>query len=408
MESAFINSCSVLFSVNFVHTTSRCTNMALSPPSKLTFPVSLIPSSTSLGKVSIDTVVYHTHTLYLFTASDFLTFAVPTTLFGLCAALSGPVLTSNASPSLFQTFIRIPPALAVIWLNLLVFNIANQRSPSAVQEDRINKPHRPIPSGRISSEQAGQLLFVLFPMTLVLGYGVGVWKETVLLSVFQHLYNDLHGCDGHFLVRNALIASGYALYSAISFKMLVLAPGFELKTEGWRWIAVVAAVMFTTQHICDIKDAEGDRSRDRRSAPIVLGDGVCRWSVAVPVMLWSVSCPAFFDLGMLSYVLTMGLGGLVAGRTVVLRDLKSDRLTWKVWALWTCSLFVLPVIRNPEVLRVSLEGMVGLGFPGEEYVGAVNVAAFFWGWWRLLRDAGYGLWVVERETELCRYLLSTG
>jgi 4-hydroxybenzoate polyprenyltransferase len=352
--------------------------MALSQPSKLTFPLFLILSSTSLIKVFVDTVIYHIHTLYLFTAADFLTFAIPTTLFGLCAALSGPVLTTNASPSLFQTLLRIPPALAVIWLNLLVFNIANQRSPSAVQEDRINKPHRPIPSGRISSEQAQQLLFVLLPITLVLGYGVGVWKETILLSVFQHLYNDLHGCDGNFLVRNALIASGYALYSAISFEMLV-APGYSPKPEGWQWIAVVTAVMFTTQHICDIKDAEGDRTRGRRSAPIVLGDVVVRWSVAVPVMLCSVSCPVFFDLGVPSYVLTTGLGGLVAGRTLVLKDLESDRLTWKVWAVWTCSLFVLPVIKNPEVLRGVLKGVIRLWCPGEECNGALSIAAFLGG-----------------------------
>jgi 4-hydroxybenzoate polyprenyltransferase len=341
-------------------------------------PSSSIPNTPSFIKVFINTVLYHIHTLYLFTASDFPTFALPTTLFGLCGALSGPLLTTNLTPSILQTLVRILPALAVIWLNLLVFNIANQRSASAVEEDRINKPHRPIPSGRMSSEQAGILHLVLLPITLVLGYSTGVWKESVILCVFQHVYNDLHGCDAHFLLRNALIAAGYALYSVISFKMLI-APGHALKPEGWHWIAVVTAVMFTTQHICDIKDGDGDRSRGRRSAPIVLGDGICRWSVALPVLLCSVACPAFFDLGIKSYVFTMGLGGLVAARTVVLRDVESDRVTWKVWALWTCGLFVLPVIKNPGVLRRLLEGMNGILCPGEECVRALNIAAFFGG-----------------------------
>jgi hypothetical protein len=91
----------------------------------------------------------------------------------------------------------------------------------------------------------------------------------------------------------------------------------------------------------------------------VLGDEVVRWSVAVPIVLSSVACPAFFGLPLVGYVPTLGLGVLVAGRTLRCRSLEADKLTWKLWALWTCSLFALPLMKNPDVFV-----QVGMGLKG--------------------------------------------
>lgn len=147
-------------------------------------------------------------------------------------------------------------------------------------------------------------------------------------------------------------------------------------------MTVVTGVMFVTQHICDIKDAEGDRLRGRKSAPVVLGDECVRWSVSIPVVLCSVFCPWFFGLGMVSYGITLGMGGVVAIRTVVCRELKDDKMTWKLWALWTCGLFALPLVRNPEVLMRAGVEMMGLLWEvkcvlcaGDECAVALNLAA---------------------------------
>ncbi|KAF3039516.1 hypothetical protein E8E12_005114 [Didymella heteroderae] len=259
-------------------------------PSRFTNHVSNKPEQQPLLTqrfVSLLETIYHTgfflKTLYLFTASDFPTFAVPTILFGVFGALSGPVLTTDASPSFISTLSRIPSALLLIWTNLLIFNISNQRTPSSVAEDLINKPSRPIPSGRITIDRARQTNLILVPIVLTLSWAVGVWHTTLLLLAMQWMYNDLRGCDESLLLRNLLIAVGYGLYSAIALAVLS-SPDTVVTTEGYKWIAVITGVMFTTQHICDIKDAPGDALRGRRSAPIVLGDAGCRWSVAVPIM----------------------------------------------------------------------------------------------------------------------------
>jgi 4-hydroxybenzoate polyprenyltransferase len=89
------------------------------------------------------------------------------------------------------------------------------------------------------------------------------------------MYNNLRGCDESLLLRNELITIGYGLYSTIALAIIIGTP-YEITATGYKWITIVALVMFTTQHICDIKDAAGDRLRGQRSAPIMLGDAGCR------------------------------------------------------------------------------------------------------------------------------------
>ncbi|KAJ4397930.1 hypothetical protein N0V91_010566 [Didymella pomorum] len=316
-------------------------------------------------------------TLYLFTASDFPTFAIPTILFGVFGALSGPILTTNTSPSIISTISRIPSAALLIWTNLLIFNTSNQRTPSAVAEDAINKPSRPIPLGRITIERARQVNLILVPIVLALSWAAGVWHTTLLLLAMQWMYNDLRGCDESLLLRNLLIAVGYGLYSCIALAILC-GPEAVVTRRGYMWIGVIGLVMLTTQHICDIKDAAGDRLRGRRSAPIVLGDAACRWSVALPILVCSALCPAFFGLGALSYVFTFSLGTLVASRTLFLRELAADRATWKLWAAWTCSLFVLPLIASQGVVvhaRMLWEAVAHYACPGHDCADKLNVLA---------------------------------
>lgn len=310
------------------------------PPSH---PINPNPQAKLLSRLP-----YNIHTLYLFTAADFPTFALPTTLFALFASLTGAPLTTNPVPALLPTLARIPPALAVTWANLLLFNISNQRSPAAVAEDRVNKPGRPLPAGRMTSDGARRLLLCLAPVVMLLSRAHGVWEECLLLLAFTWLYNDLGGCDEHWVLRNGLIAMGYGLYSSAALRIMT-GPDHTITPQGLNWIGVVTGVMFATQHICDIKDAVGDALRGRQSAPIVLGDVVVRWSVAVPILLSSVSCAWYFASDLPAYVVTVGMGALVSFRTLVYRDLKSDKKTWKLWALWTVGLFALPLVRNPAV-----------------------------------------------------------
>lgn len=176
------------------------------------------------------------------------------------------------------------------------------------------------------------------------------------------------------MLRNLLVAIGYGLYSSAALRVMV-GPEHYLTRAGWQCIGVVTAVVFATQRICDIKDAAGDAVLGRRSAPVVLGDGLVRVSVAIPIVVSSVVCPFFFTLSLESYVFTLGLGLLVSCRTLFFRSLASDRTTWKLWVLWICVLFALPLVKSPEVLLKAWHDVKVVVCTESECTDALNLAA---------------------------------
>ncbi|KAL3257367.1 hypothetical protein ABHI18_006887 [Aspergillus niger] len=287
-------------------------------------------------------------TIWLFTADDFTTFVIPETAFGICAALSGPLLTDDNTPDLLSVVSRIPIVMLWNWLNLFVFNLANQRHPDSVAEDKINRPWRPLPAGRISILQARRLLLLAIPMVLAFSVYLGAWEETALLYTLNWVYNDLSGGDDGFILRNVLLALAFSQYNKGSLRVAT-GTGFDILPRAWRWIWLTSAVIGTTMHIQDIKDVEGDRAKSRRTMPIVMGDGPARWSVAVPVAIWSVVCPAFWELDVAGYVLPVAVGMTIAGRILLLREKAADKRTWKMWTAWTAVIWMLPLFKNPSV-----------------------------------------------------------
>lgn len=116
----------------------------------------LPPLRAALGFISN---LLHQATFFLslawnFIESDFTTFAIPNTAFGVVGAVASVALVDgpvSLRPTLIRIILRLPSILAFNIANLLVFDLANQRSPSSVVEDRINKPWRPIPQVRTLS-----------------------------------------------------------------------------------------------------------------------------------------------------------------------------------------------------------------------------------------------------------------
>ena len=143
-------------------------------------------------------VRYYATTIHLVTKSDVEPVVIPETLFALVSALAGPVLAENPSPMLLSVIRHLPRTILWIYLNLLALDLSNQRLPSSIVEDSINKPWRPIPAGRISSEQVRQPPLLLIPITFLLAWHTSVVPEMAYLVILDYLYNDLQGGDMHF------------------------------------------------------------------------------------------------------------------------------------------------------------------------------------------------------------------
>lgn len=293
--------------------------------------------------------------MWLFTESDFATFVFPGTLFGIFASLSGPLLTENATPDFLEIMTRLPQVMLWGWLSLLVFCLDNQRGPDSVVEDGINKPWRPLPAGRISAAQTRRLLRLALPVVLILNYHLGAWEETVLLFSLTWMYNDLGGGEEDFVTRNAILAIAFSQYNKGALRV-ASQSGFAVPVRTWQWLAMTSGVIATTMQIQDMKDQEGDKAKNRRTAPLVLGDGVTRWTIAIPTGVWSISCPLFWDLDVSGYALPVGIGATICARILFMRNFKADKHTWWLWTFWTVIIWMLPLFKNHDVFdRFPLE-----------------------------------------------------
>jgi 4-hydroxybenzoate polyprenyltransferase len=302
-----------------------------------------------IRKTPIKSLGYFFHTLWLFTVSDHKTFVVPEALFGILGALSGPLLTNNPHPNIWQIIFRAPEVFLWTWLNTLVFDLANQRHSESVEEDRLNKPFRPLAAGRITPTQTKHLLLISVPVVLAVTYFyLGSYEETVLLFSLTWMYNDLGGSDGHFVIRNLIIGVAYIIYGSGALRVALHSnlESYALSTTGYAWSCIIGAVIFTTIQVQDLKDQEGDRTRNRHTAPLALGHECARWTIAIPVVLWSIFCSLFwkFEVCVCAFLLTFGM--VIAVRVVCLRYVSADEKTWKMWSYWLAVLYILPVLKR--------------------------------------------------------------
>ncbi|KAH6605225.1 hypothetical protein Trco_006932 [Trichoderma cornu-damae] len=289
--------------------------------------------------------LYHLKTLFLFTKSDFKTVVLPQSIFAITAALSTAKLTTadldgGVSTHVWEAAFRVPLMLAWIWLNLLVEDIANQRLGGSIVEDAVNKPWRPLPSHRLTPEQARDWLIVAIAATvgssLLL---LGGYTASVTLMLFIWMYNDLDGSNSGIWIRNALNAGGLMCFS---WGALATLSGGELLPRAFSWILVTGAIIMTTVHAQDLPDIEGDMARGRLTVPLVYGEAAARLSLAATVMFWSAVCPLFWDASAWGWAASTGIGSVMSVLALQRRGQQWDEVVWKLWCLWIAALYLLP------------------------------------------------------------------
>jgi 4-hydroxybenzoate polyprenyltransferase len=284
---------------------------------------------------------------WLFTKSDIFTFAVPNTIFGFCCVCVGQPFVFVSSVSAHTLLWRILSVLFFNCSNLLLFNLANQRLWESVVEDKINKPWRPIPSDKMTRSEVRKALQLIVVLVLAVNhYGLHAGAETACIISGTWVYNDLKASDDSWISRNAIIALAFGVFNWSSLKVAIggggESPAYIMK-DGRTWIWLFSGVIFTTVHMQDMMDQLGDRARGRNTAPLVIGDRAARWSLAIPIFLWSPVFAAFFGGHLISGVVTSLLGTYIAWRCLCRRSSEEDCWTWQLWCAWTALLSLMPV-----------------------------------------------------------------
>ncbi|KAG1835349.1 UbiA prenyltransferase family [Suillus subalutaceus] len=269
--------------------------------------------------------LYHFETAWLFTRSDFKTIIFPVMIFAT-------VVSPRHNP------LSLSYALCWLWFHLFQFNVSNQ-SYSA-HEDVLNKPWRPVASGRISVKDSRTLrwglmffclgLSSLFSLNVVITSGV----STVLLV----MYDDFH-LSYHPIFKNLCNAGGYVTYELGC--LLILSRESSLDGTSIKALSCSALVIILTVHAQDFADVNGDCRAGRRTLPIITPEG-SRIYMLCALPLFSFALASFWSFGPLSTVLFVSMGSWVGIRYFLFRDEICDQSTYRLYNIWLVGVHLLP------------------------------------------------------------------
>ncbi|KAJ4406909.1 hypothetical protein N0V91_004341 [Didymella pomorum] len=289
---------------------------------------------------------YDFKTALLFTSDQVLDTVIPGTAFGILAALSGSTLNlpdQSRNAILGRSF----AVFVWLWLVILQFCVQNQRSSGSVAEDTINKPWRPIPSGRMTSEQATTLLARINIAAGLLSYCLDVLPIFAVYMCLITAYNDFGGGNKSGIVRNLFCGAGFSCYFGGALS-IALGP-HAMSTAAWQWtLTVTFGILATTIQTQEFRDEVGDKARGRRTLVTELGRERAFWTVFASVAFWSVYTPlGFFQGGWTTALLPVLFGcSLLVMATQAYRsgDHKLDRKLYKIWCIWMFGFCPLPLL----------------------------------------------------------------
>jgi 4-hydroxybenzoate polyprenyltransferase len=229
---------------------------------------------------------YHVHTLVLFTYDQFFDTIIPGTIFGILTTLSGPGLSLVVEPT-STVLLRAPVISVWLWLIILQFCLQNQCSDGSPEEDAINKPWRPIPSGRITLADAKTLLGATCLVAGLTSWYLGVVYPFLVWTLLSTLYNDLGGSDRSGFVRHAFCGGFFTC--SFGGALLIALNGQSVSKTAAQWTFLVCwCILMTTIQTQEFRDEIGDKQRGRRTLVTELGRVRALWTVYATVTFWSL------------------------------------------------------------------------------------------------------------------------
>jgi 4-hydroxybenzoate polyprenyltransferase len=163
-------------------------------------------------------------------------------------------------------------AVVYFWLYIYGFCLTNQLA--GVEEDRINKPFRPLVSGLSSRRGA-----VIRAVVVSAAFPLVAWRLGVLPWAlgWQALYlpNNLAGWARSWLYKDLVIGLGTTVELGAAWQLAAPIPAM-----AWRWIITLSAAVFLLIPLQDLRDLAGDAAVGRRTFPMVFGPVRTRWLLA--------------------------------------------------------------------------------------------------------------------------------
>ncbi|KAA1466786.1 hypothetical protein DENSPDRAFT_876807 [Dentipellis sp. KUC8613] len=160
----------------------------------------------------------------------------------------------------------------VSWLTLFVYLFTLSNQITGVEEDRINKPDRPIPSGKITIAGAQVRWLIVFSSFV----GTAAFQPSLLpanicwIATIASMVLTPGGGNWFWKNTISMTAGTWALLQA---SWLIVAP-MTPRIETYSF--AVALWLGLNMQIQDLRDIKGDCSIGRTTLPVVVGDRASR------------------------------------------------------------------------------------------------------------------------------------
>ncbi|PPR07483.1 hypothetical protein CVT26_013453 [Gymnopilus dilepis] len=255
-----------------------------------------------------------------FSWRDWSTTIIPGSIFSIGAMRQGTHLHSNPLTLLANyTFL-------VFWLTpyIYFFNLSNQIT--GVDEDQINKPDRPIPSGKVTLAGAK----VRWSAALAAFLGIALYETSILPETLCWIATVAFLClteaGNHWFGKNcvAMTAGTWALLST-SWKAIAPAT-----SQSERYVVAIAVWSGLLTHIQDLRDIKGDTAVGRKTLPLVVGDGQCRFIITFAMVPLGLSVLWAGDVLQIAPALVVGVHAFLGWRIMHAKGPRYDHKTYMV------------------------------------------------------------------------------
>ncbi len=200
--------------------------------------------------------------------------------------------------------------------------------------DRVNKPKRPIPSGRISMAEAWWVTAILGAFALILAWLVGF--QCLLLATAAAILTTIYSMP-------PIRTKARGIWANVT---IAIPRGTLLKVAGWSCVRTVIAVepwfiglifglfLLGASSTKDFADIKGDRAGNCRTLPIIYGVRKAAWMIA-----------PFFVLPFL--LIPIGsMAGILTGNPLALRLLGLGLAAWGGYVVYL-------ILRDPDALAAT-------------------------------------------------------
>jgi 4-hydroxybenzoate polyprenyltransferase len=253
--------------------------------------------------------------------------------------LSGAITAAGAEPRDVWT----PDLVGYTLIGALMAAILNAGNNALnqiydLEIDRVNKPQRPLPSGRLSMHEAWVFTCITYALALLLAWLVapGGRHECFWIVVVATVATFIYSCP-------PLRTKQRGIWANVT---IAIPRGVLLKVAGWSCVKTAAGLepwfigsifglfLLGASTTKDFADMEGDARGGCRTLPIVYGVRRAAWMISpafvVPFLMISVGAYA----------------GILTGNFILLQTLSA---VMTIYGIYVCYL----MLRRPEDLAVE-------------------------------------------------------